>query len=853
MGREIEIAQLDDCYRRARRGERQIVFVTGEVGIGKSTLIQAWLERFGIAEEAWVGSGQCVEHTDAGEAYLCLLEALSRLCRGPQAATAMAVLRQHAPGWISQLPVARAVSDQDAFDPVPPPVAAGYYQREVADALEALGALRPVVLVLEDLHWCDAATVEALAVIARRPESTRLLLIATSRPGELAHRRHPLRSLKQELAWHGQCRELPLTGLDEFAIRSFVSQRLPTSSDELATTIYRRTAGQPLFVVSLITSLMQRQDLIDSADAAAITEAAGELPTELEQLIESQIQRLDAAEREILEAGSIAGPTFAASTVAGALGLPDDQVEQTCGELARRQRFIVLRGPDDWPDGTSSETYAFRHELYQEALYRRVGINRKIRLHRTIGERLARAYGPEAAQLAIELAEHFELGRAPCRAIRYRRLAAQIALNRSAPHAARSHLERALELIAQCPRDSEATREELRVQLALGVTYIATDGFGTPEVARIYHRAHALCRQLPTSTELAPVLSGLWNFYLTRADLRQARVVATEVAGLIGTAATDECLTPMHNLLGQTELFSGEPADALQWITLGLAGYDPSKHRELASRYGEDPGVVCHMYASLVHWLLGNPDQAVQHIDEGLRLAQDLGQPFGVAQMHWAAMLVAQGRGDPEAVKVHSAELIALCERESIPYWAGGGHVLQGWANSVTGSVDAGVASIRRGLAEWDATGSALIRPYYLALLAQALAQQGDLENAIATVGEALQAVQTTGERWYEAELHRLEADLALRGKRCTSSEIETILETALDIARGQRAAALELRIVVDLVQLWITEDRRAEAGALLDAAYRKVAANGETVDSTKAAALLIELAATKTDALALR
>jgi predicted ATPase len=843
VGREKELAQLQDLYLRSHQGERQLVFVTGEAGIGKSTLVREWVKQSLGGGEVLVGFGQCIEHGGRGETYLCLLEALSRLSRGPDGAAVVATLRRHAPGWLAQLPADDTEAERDAFDPLPATGNPQHYQRELADALEALGAIRPLVLVLEDLHWCDGATVEALAVLARRQESARLLVIGTSRPLEIVAPRHPLRSLEHELIRHRHCAELALDGLDQAAVRAYLAMRLPIGSvDTLAKVVYRRTAGQPLFMANLTDHLAKVPGL-DSAPDAELARAATALPSGLLQLIETQIEYLSTTERQVLKAGSVAGPVFAVAAIAPALELPDDQVEVICADLARHKQLIRAVGMVEWPDGTPSETFAFRHGLYQEVVYRRLGISRRIHLHRAIGERLERGHGRAAATLAVELAEHFDKGRDYCRAMHYHRVAGETALKRSVPVAAQTHIDRGLQLAERCPRDTQRIREELRLQLAGATALITLEGFGASAVARAYLRAQELCRQLPSSAHLLPVLCGLWNYFLTRAEFPQVRALAEEISGLIDGTDRIECLTPAHNVVGQTRLFGGEPARAFTQIDAGLCEYDRSKHRELASRYGEDPLVVCHMYAAIAHWLVGYPDKASQHISHGLAYARELAQPFGIAQICWAALLVTRDRRNPAATQAEAQALIDLCEREDLPFWLSGARVLQGWAIAVQGKTAAGIAAIEQGLREADATGAALIRPYFLGLLAEALGHAGKTRNALDAVTEALATAQRTGERWYEAELHRLKAELSARHGRGGKAEVEESLQRALAISREQQAGALELRAALGLARLRLAQGRpRDEVQRLVGPVHDRLMANGDTADIEDATRLIERL-----------
>jgi predicted ATPase len=701
-----------------------------------------------------------------------------------------------------------------------------------------------VVLILEDLHWCDPATVEALAVLARRPEAARLLVIGTSRPLHVQASDHPLRSLSHELQVHRRSRELALGGLDEASVRAYVAARLPAEAVEpVAAVVYQRTAGQPLFMVHLTDYLAHQPELAVSADRRGLARAAAGLPSGLRQFIEAQIARLSEPEREVLEAASVAGPAFAAATVAAALGLSVDGVEEVCEGLVRREHLIAERGLTEWPDGTLSESYGFRHGLYQEVLYQRIGGRRRILLHRLIGERLESGHRSEASTLAVELAEHFDQGRDHRRAAHYHRLAGETALQRFAPEAARVHLRRGLALLDGWPQDAERAQEELRIQVALGVAATAMEGFASRASAYAYGRAHALCRQFPRTPALMPVLCGLWNYFLTRADFPQVQLLVEELYALIAGSRGPECLLPARNAVGQTHLFLGAPERALEQAEIGLARDSGRVGRHLIAQYGEDPLVVCQMYAAVADWLLGYPERALRRVEAGLRRAEDLAQPFGLAQIRWAGLVVAQGQGDPAMVAAQAEHLIRLCESEGIGFWLAGGRVFQGWAMAELGRPEAGIDAIHQGLEGWAASGSALIRPYNLALLAEAEARRGRIGEALRVVAEAIETAQATGERWYEAELHRLRAVLLLQGGDSETAEPEAGLRRALALAREQGARALELRAAVSLAGLWSGQGRRAEALELLAPGYGGFTEGFDTADLRSAWALLDALA----------
>src|SRR5215831_14834 len=367
VGREAEFEHLHYWLEQARGGVRQIVFVAGEAGIGKTTLVDAWLERVGT-EEIWSARGQCIEHYGSGEAYLPVLEALGRLCRQPGPARLIGLLRQYAPTWLVQLPWLLSPAERDAVQREVQGTTRERMLREMAEALEVLTVETPLVLILEDLHWSDTATLDLLAVLARRREAARLLLIGTYRPVDVIVREHPLRGLTQELQLHGHCTELLLEGLTEAEIAAYLAARFPGSGlpPELAWVLLQRTEGNPLFLVNVVEYLMAQRVLVQGTGGwelhGGVEAVERGVPESLRQMIERHSARLSPEDQRVLEVASVVGVEFAAAAVAAALGA-EEQVEERCTALARRQHFLSSRGRSEWPDGTVTAHYRFRHAL----------------------------------------------------------------------------------------------------------------------------------------------------------------------------------------------------------------------------------------------------------------------------------------------------------------------------------------------------------------------------------------------------------------------------------------------------------------------------------------------------------
>ena len=762
-GREAELAHLAACYDSARRGERPVVFVTGEPGIGKTTLVNAFLATLATGRDCLVGRGQCVRHMDAAEAYGPLLDLLARWSRMPAGLRLPGLLESHAPMWLLQLPGLVAAARLPRLQRRVQGASRERMLRELVDALEAVASERTVVLFLEDLHWSDAATLDWLAAWAERSEPARVLVIGTYRAAEA--RQGAIPAISQTLRDRQRCHTLPLAGLSEQAVRAYLAWRLADRGvpPELPQLLHRRTEGHPLF----LSMLVQEWEMREPGDGAGSSPCerepprlAATVPAGVQQSIEHQLALLDEADQHALEAASVIGLEFAAAAVAAGLEAPVEQVEQRCEALARRHHVLLKQGQDEWPDGTVSTRYAFRHVLYRDAIYDRLAAGRRSGLHRRIGARLKAAHADRAGAVAFDLARHFEQGHDPVRATRYWRLAGATALSRQAPREAREHFLKGLALLERWPEGAERMREELDLQTGLSAALFTVEGYGAPAVARACRRSHQLSIELADNTMLTTALSGLWNYHVTRAELEHARALAHRMLVIAEQASDPALLLPAHNAVGQTHLLLGDVAGALSHIDAVLWRYDRRAHGHLAAQYGEDPGVMCRMHAALACWLLGDPGGAARHLDGGMTLAQALGQPLGIAQISWTALVIAQSGGAVQQVLEQSQALVGLCEREGVALLLPMGQVLHGWALARQGQAARGIALIDQVLDEWATTGVELLRPYHLGLLAQAHATSGRLGVGLGLLEEALACAHRTGERWYVDRLERMRHEL---------------------------------------------------------------------------------------------
>ena len=471
VGRAAPLEILDLALQQVLASHRQIVFVTGEAGIGKTTFVQMAMERIERSGMGVLHSG-CTELFGTHEAFLPLIEALHEQCSRADGAFLLKSLRDHAPTWLAQMPGFLREEDRAAFQHEVFGATRERMLREFGDLMESLAAKRPWVIILEDLHWSDFATVDALSRIARRDRKAAILVLATYRPIDVEIDGHPIRIVHQDLQIHGRCAEVALDRLTRTEVEEYLALRFESTdlARDMVERIFARTSGQPLFVVSLVDHLIAQQAIVEVDGQWRLTEAAlsqDSMPRDLREMIVRQVDHLTADERSLLDVASAAGAEFSALLVAGVLDRNILEVEQLCEGLARTGRVVASAGMTEWPNGAVSGCYVFQHALYQEALYQRLAPARRVNTHRCVGESLERGYGARSPEVASILALHFELGHEFPKAVRYLGAAAESSARRFSTREAVGYLTRALDLVTHLPADVRpAARLKLLLQRA---------------------------------------------------------------------------------------------------------------------------------------------------------------------------------------------------------------------------------------------------------------------------------------------------------------------------------------------------------------------------------------------------
>lgn len=485
----------------------------------------------------------------------------------------------------------------------------------------------------------------------------------------------------------------------------------------------------------------------------------------------------------------------------------------------------------------------FKHALIQDAAYQSLLKSTRQGYHQRIAQVLEARF-PETTEAAPELlAHHWTEAGLTEKAVGYWHQAGQRASERSAHVEAISHLRTGLALLQTLPETPQRTRREVDTLIVLGASLIATQSYGAPEVGETYTYARQLCAHLEDASQLFPVLRGLWNYYLVRAELQTAHALGEQLLTLAQQIQDAAMLVVAHRALGVTWCHLGAFAAAHPHLAQGIALNDSQQRRTAAFLYGDDSGVVCHSYAGWTLWSLGYPAQGLARNDEAVTLAQQRAHPFSLGFAWVCAALFHQLRREVRAAQACAEAAISLAQAQGFAHWMAGGAILHGWALAHQGQAQEGIAQLHQGMMAWRAIGAELARPYFLALLAEAQGMMGQPEAGRMVLAEALTLAATTGERWYEAELYRLKGALLLQQSSDNQAEVEHCFHHALAIAQNQQAKSLELRAATSLARLWQQQGKRAEAHELLAPIYGWFTEGFDTDDLQEAKALLAELA----------
>jgi predicted ATPase len=841
VGRDEEMGLLRRRWEQSKAGLGQLVLISGEAGIGKSSLVEvlrAQVQQEGLPRIAY----RCSSYHQNSALYpvIAHIERLLGLQRQDDAETKLDKLEQGLRPYSLPLdevvPLFASLLSVPLHDRYPAPTLPPQQQkRQTLDALVAWlfeeGEHQPVLVAWEDMHWADPSTLEFLSLVIDQTPTVSMLHVLTYRPEFTPP--WPLRS---------HLTPLTLNRLERPQVEAFITHlaRGKALPPEVVEHIVGKTDGVPLYVEELTKMLLASDLMREETEQYVLTGplVTVAIPDTLQDSLMARLDQMNTA-KEVAQLGSVLGREFAYELLQAISSQNEETLQAGLSRLVEAE-LLYQRGRPP------RARYMFKHALIQDAAYASLLKSARQQVHQQIAQLLETRF-PEVVETQPELvAHHCTAAGQDEAAIRYWQRAGQRALQRSAYAEAIAHLRQGLAVLTTLPETPERRHQELDLQVALGTALYATKGNAAPDVERVYTRARELCEQIGDTPQLFPVLRGLMLHYTMRGQLQTSYQLGEQLFSLAQSQLEPASLMLAHHFLGLVLFFRGELPSAHTHHTQVATIYTPKEHQALAVHYVVDLGVAAGSWLAWELWQLGYPEQAMQHSQKARTLAQEVSHLYSLALALVLAAVLHQHRRETLAVHKQAEATTTLAAEQEFAQWLAWGTVLHGWARAMQGQGVAGLAEIRQGVAADLATGAKVMQPYFLGLLAEAYGEDGHPEAGLNALDEALAVVDDTEARFFEAELYRLKGTLLLRQSVPDAAQAETCFRQALSIARHQQAKSWELRTATSLARLWQRQGQRQEARDLLTPVYEWFTEGFDTADLREAKQLLDELHAEK-------
>jgi predicted ATPase len=668
---------------------------------------------------------------------------------------------------------------------------------------------QPCVLIFEDLHWIDAETQAFLDLLSESAATARLLLLVDYRP-EYQH------------GWGSKTyyTQLRLDPLGEEEARELLTALLGEGASAewqaLERLILEKTEGNPFFIEEVVQALAEEGVLAGERGRYRLERAPGELqiPATVQGVLAARIDRLPAQEKDLLQTLAVIGKEFPFGLLRRVAEAGEEELH---GRLSHLQAGEFIYEQPAFPE----PEYIFKHALTQEVAYHSLLGERRKRLHERTARAIEERYRDALDEHYGELAHHYGRAENTPKAVEYLYLAGEQAVQRSAYAEAIDQLIRGVELVETLPETRESARQELPLQIALGEALTATQGYTDPEMERAFVRARDLCGRLGEAPQLFHALFGLYSLHLSRAEHERAAELVEDLLRLARGTRDPVHLVWARIVAGEACLWRGEFSQAREHLEEAIERCDPQEFRSRGYLfYQVDPGSWALVNLAWALGGLGYPEQALTRSREAVAVARELAHPFSEAN----ALLYACGihwlRRDAQAVLETAEAAIALSGEQGFPQPVGFGAFYRAAALAEQGQLQEGIAGIRAIVKDMRGAGMEAASPVMLGALARAHGNAGQAEEGLAVIAEAQEFVARTGERAWEADIHRIKAELLLVRSPSDPAEAEACFREALDVARQQSARSFELRAATSLARLWQQQDRRQEAHALLAPVY---------------------------------
>jgi class 3 adenylate cyclase/predicted ATPase len=843
IGREEEAELLLRRWSRAKAGDGQVVLLSGEAGIGKSRLTATLLERLASEPHTRLRYFCSPQHTDS--ALYPIIGQMQRAAGFALDDTLQTkldkldvLLRQTSTSTHDAVLIAEMLSlANDGRYPVLDLEAQQRRQRTLQALnvqVEALSRYNPVLMIFEDAHWADPTSLEAFGQVIHRIRTLRVLLLVTFRP-------------EFDPPWIGRAyvTTLAINRLAEREASAMIDRLVGNKlvAPTIRQDIIERTDGIPLFIEEMTKAVLEAESEGEARrTAAAVPSPALMVPASLHGSLMARLDRLGSA-KEVAQIGAAIGREFSYALLVAVARKPETGLASALDRLVAAGLLFQQGVPPH-------ATYLFKHALVQDAAYSTLLRDPRRALHSRIAETLETQFADVAESQPELLARHSTEAGLIEKAAGLWGKAGQRSLDRSALVEATEQLTRALRQIASLPPTRALRRKQMTLQVALITPLIHVNGYAAPETKAAAEQARLLIEQAEALGESPedPLLlfSALYGFWVANYVAFDGDVVRKLAAEFMILAEKQGAIVPLligHRLMGISSTWTGNIVEGRAHLDQVVSLYDPAEHRRLATRFGHDAGVAGLIYRAFALWFLGYPNAALEDAHNAVKNAREIGQAatlmYALSNATWSQIYC----GNYGAAAALVRELLPLAQEKGAAYWTAFGTINQGCIWALTGGVSNATEMLTSGIVAWRSTGANLWLPFFLSRLAHAYAEVGQCEEAWRRIGEAINAVETTKEKWCEPDILRIAGEIALISRERDAVKAETYFERGLAVAREQQAKSWELRVAMSMARLWKSQGRRQQARDLIAPVYGWFTEGLETLDLREAKALLDELA----------
>ncbi|VAW84504.1 Proteins incorrectly called adenylate cyclase [hydrothermal vent metagenome] len=822
IGRQHELKQLTHLWNQSLTGRGKVLLLVGETGVGKSRLLQAFKEKINDQNNEKIfltAYGTAYSETSSLRTIIEMLERAFEFTPDMNASTRFKSLEiqlsevgfdlaYYLPLFSSLLHLPLA-DDYEELDLTA--------ERKKKRTLEVvfeyifkLSAKKPLLFIVEDLHWTDPSTLEFLEMLVQQTTQHRILALFTSRP-------------RFNVPWHNRSEVnlLNLSHLKDQDISEMVEQltqgqKLPqTLIDE----IIKKTDGIPLFVEEITLMVMESKASRQSEDEDNDNHYVNlSIPTSLQDLLTARLDNLGRV-RDVAQLAAVIGREFSYSLL--------EKITDNKATLQQDLK-VLIDSELIFQSGVGNQScYIFKHALFQETAVFSMLKTRRQEVHRKIAT-IAETQNPEIVTARPEyIALHYTRAGAIDSAIDWWLRAGELALKKSANIEAISHLEQGILLSESLPDTLSNNHRELSLRSAVGAAYCATTGYASKEVEQSYNHAWELCKRLDDTSEQFPILWGQWAFHVVRANLDRALEIAMEMFKAANVKNNPNLLLEANMSIGLTHYFLGNFTQARDYLEASVKADKTDRDRSFTFRSGQDAGVCARSYLALTLWVLGHPAQAKKCSEEAIILARTLNHPFSLSYALNFSSWLHYMLHDPQKAKIYTREELYLAEENGF-FWLTLGSVVAGWADTQIDAPEQGIIRLQLGINDYRLPGARLSQTFLLSIQASVCLELNMLDDVKLLLDEAITAVQETQEAFWLTEIYRLYGHLAqAHGQTQVAYDY---LNKSITLAQKQGAPMLQLRATESLVRFSTAENRPA-ALKLLIAAYAKIDKDSELVD----------------------